>query len=150
MVRPDKPRRVQGRPCCHGFKPIGVPGHELRRVELQLDELEVLRLVDVEGMYQDAAAEALGVSRATVGRLLERARHKVARALIAGELLVVEGGRCHVDPQAPRVSCAGRRRRRWHQCHGGRHAEERGPGAGNESMPRRPSSNQENEDERAE
>lgn len=92
MSRPPKCRRIaeQARPCA--FKPAGVPGQQLETIELGLDELEALRLADVEGLYFDAAAAQMGVSRPTFGRLIERARHKVARALVQSKMLVFQGG----------------------------------------------------------
>ncbi|RUM87792.1 MAG: hypothetical protein DSZ24_05330 [Thermodesulfatator sp.] len=60
-------------------------------VRLALDELEALRLADLEGLYQEEAAKRMGVSRATFGRILERARKKVAEALVMGKGIKIEG-----------------------------------------------------------
>lgn len=60
----------------------------MRRVEtvnLVLDELEALRLCDLLGLDQDEAGERMGVSRATVQRLLAAGRSKVADALVHGK-----------------------------------------------------------------
>lgn len=69
-----------------------VPDCHVEVVELALDEWEALRLADMEGLYHDAAAEQMGISRPTFGRLVERARHKVASALFGMKKLVVQGG----------------------------------------------------------
>lgn len=53
-------------------------------MELSLDELESLRLVDLEECDQLTAAEQMGVSRGTVQRLLGSAHRKVAFALVNG------------------------------------------------------------------
>jgi predicted DNA-binding protein (UPF0251 family)/DNA-directed RNA polymerase subunit RPC12/RpoP len=74
------------------FKPCGVPGRELEVVELQIDELEAVRLADLEGLYQEAAAERMGISRATFGRLIAAARQKIASALLGSKMLVFRGG----------------------------------------------------------
>ena len=58
-------------------------------IHLDLAELEVLRLVDLEGMYQEQAGEAMGFSRGTVWRLLQDAREKVIRAIFDGRTLVI-------------------------------------------------------------
>lgn len=92
MSRPPKCRRVGCRPGITLFKPAGVPTCELEVVEIGLDELEALRLADLEGLYHDAAAERMGVSRATFGRLIERARHKVAAALLGSKAILFTGG----------------------------------------------------------
>jgi predicted DNA-binding protein (UPF0251 family) len=92
MPRPCKCRLVAAQPPVSAFKPAGVPGRELESIELGLDELEALRLADLEGLYHDAAAERMGVSRPTFGRVLECARHKVACALFQSKMLLFTGG----------------------------------------------------------
>ena len=92
MARPCKCRWVGAEPEVTGFKPCGVPGRDLEVVELQIDELEAVRLADLEGLYQDAAAERMGVSRATFGRLIASARQKIASALLGSKMLIFRGG----------------------------------------------------------
>lgn len=75
------------------FKPAGVPAHELGRVVLGFDELEAIRLADLDGLYQEAAALRMGVSRQTFGRIVESARRKVADAIINRKYLRIEGGK---------------------------------------------------------
>lgn len=91
MARPITPRRV----CCHGsaggFRPVGGPARR-ESVSIGLDGLEAIRLADLEGLYQDAAAERMGVSRQTYARILSRARQAVATALLERRLLLVEPG----------------------------------------------------------
>ncbi|MFX0045496.1 MAG: DUF134 domain-containing protein [Candidatus Hermodarchaeota archaeon] len=58
-------------------------------IQLDLAEIEVLRLIDLEGMYQEEAGEAMGFSRGTVWRLLQDAREKVVRAIFEGRPLVI-------------------------------------------------------------
>ena len=65
---------------------------ELEENHLALDELEVLRLVDFEALSHEQAGERIGVSRGTIGRLLERGRRKVVDALLHGKALRIEGG----------------------------------------------------------
>ena len=60
-------------------------------IYLDLAEIEVLRLVDLEGMYQEQAGDTMGFSRGTVWRLLQGAREKVVRAIFEGRPLVVGG-----------------------------------------------------------
>lgn len=76
--------RVSFRPTGWGFVPIsGASGV----VELEVEELEAIRLADLEGLYQEEASRLMGVSRATFGRILEGARRKVAEALVEGKAL---------------------------------------------------------------
>jgi predicted DNA-binding protein (UPF0251 family) len=65
---------------------------ELEEVVLALDEFEALRLADLEGLYQEQAAERMNVSRPTFGRILEAAHRKLADALVHGKALRIEGG----------------------------------------------------------
>ncbi len=58
-------------------------------IYLDLAEAEVLRLVDIEGLYQEQAGNKMGVSRGTIWRLLASARKKVAESLFEGRPLVV-------------------------------------------------------------
>lgn len=60
---------------------------------LAVDEFEALRLADLEGLYHAQAAERMGVSRRTFGRIIESARRKVARTLADGLALRIEGGK---------------------------------------------------------
>ena len=71
MPRPKKPRFVSGYPTLTAFIPQGVPISG--EVLLSVEELEAVRLSDFEGLDQAAAAELMGVSRQTYGRVLGRA-----------------------------------------------------------------------------
>ncbi len=70
------------------FKPTGVPLHELRQIELHLDELEVIRLCDREGLTQEEAGVRMGVSRGTIQRIVTVARKKISAALVDGAALI--------------------------------------------------------------
>lgn len=74
------------------FKPAGVPASRLAELVIGLDELEAIRLADLEGLYQEQAAGQMKVSRQTFGRIVSSARKKVARALVGGMSLRIEGG----------------------------------------------------------
>ena len=92
MPRPRQCRRVAMPPQSNYYKPRGVPLSVLEQVTLTVDELEALRLTDLEGLYQADAAERMGVSRQTLGRILESAHRKVADALVNAKALRIEGG----------------------------------------------------------
>ena len=64
----------------------------LDEVALSLDELEAMRLTDIEDLYQADASEKMGVSRQTLGNILARAHKKVATALIEGKALRISAG----------------------------------------------------------
>jgi predicted DNA-binding protein (UPF0251 family) len=63
---------------------------KLEEVFLLMDEVEALRLADLEGLYHEDAARKMGVSRATFGRILKQAKRKVAEALLKGKALKIE------------------------------------------------------------
>ncbi len=65
---------------------------DLEKVTLRLDELEALRLCDMEGHGQAAAGELMGVSRGTVQRLVSSGRGKMVRALVTSSALIIEKG----------------------------------------------------------
>ncbi len=92
MPRPFCPRRIAGRPAAPVFKPAGVLLQNLDEVVMALDEFEAVRLADFEGLYQEQAAERMGVSRPTFSRILESAHRKTADALLHGKALRIEGG----------------------------------------------------------
>lgn len=88
----------------------------LRMVELAPDELEAVRLTDLEGMYQEQAAEQMRVSRQTLGNILKRARRKIAGALIEGQAIQLKSTR-PIPPEKRQTrseQCS--RRRRHGRC----------------------------------
>ncbi len=96
MPRPCCRRQITGRPRCVAFRPEGDAESQGEEVVLALDELESLRLVDLLGHYQEEAAGEMGVSRQTLGRILEKARRIAADALVNGKTLRIGGGSVEV------------------------------------------------------
>jgi predicted DNA-binding protein (UPF0251 family) len=92
MVRPRKDRLVTYNPNVCYFKPRGIPMLDLEETHLTIDELEALRLADLVGLSHEAAGQKMGVSRATFGRIIQKARQRVADALIYGKAIKIEGG----------------------------------------------------------
>ena len=82
------------------YKPCCCPEEEGQGISLQPDEIELIRLIDFEGLEQEEAAERLGVSRKTAWRDLHEARRKIADALVNGKGIEMAGctkaaeGRC--------------------------------------------------------
>jgi len=92
VARPRNCRRVGSVPESNYFKPRGIPLSTLEEVILNVDEFEAIRLADLEGLYQEQAAEKMKVSRPTFGRIIDSAHKKVAEALVKGKALKIEGG----------------------------------------------------------
>ena len=63
----------------------------LDEIALSLDEVEAMRLTDIEDLYQAEAAERMGVSRQTLGNIIARAHKKVALAIMHGKALRISG-----------------------------------------------------------
>jgi predicted DNA-binding protein (UPF0251 family) len=105
VVRPKMCRHVGCSPEAVYFKPRGIPGSLLEEVEVAVDELEAIRLADLEGMYQEDAAAKMNVSRQTFGRIVESARRKVADALVGGKALKIEGGNIEMKASARQIKC---------------------------------------------
>ena len=117
MTRPRKRRALAQVPRPAIYKPAGVPLDTLPRVTLLYEELEALRLADLEGVLQEQAAQRMGVSRQTFGNILARARRKLAEALIRGKALRIEGG--HVELAQGRKYFCSDCRHTWAEDFGG-------------------------------
>ena len=104
MARRKHCRRVGFLPDSKFFKPRGIPLSVLEEVILTVDEFEAIRLADLEGLYQEQAAEKMDVSRQTFGRIIESARKKVAEALVKGKALKIEGGEFEM-PEMRKFRC---------------------------------------------
>jgi predicted DNA-binding protein (UPF0251 family) len=66
---------------------------QLEKIRLDLDELEAVRLCDLERLGQEGAGERMGVSRGTVQRLLKSGREKLVGAIVTNSALVIGNGR---------------------------------------------------------
>ncbi|MHB8104479.1 MAG: DUF134 domain-containing protein [Dehalococcoidales bacterium] len=104
MSRPRKCRRVEFLPNVTYFKPAGIPLRDLEEVSMSIEEVEAIRLKDLEGLEQEQGAEKMNISRPTFQRVLASARQKIADALLNGKAIRIEGGnfemtwrrfRCH-------------------------------------------------------
>lgn len=92
MPRPRKFRNIANEPIDRFYKPNGIKARELKHVVLKHDQLEALRLADMEQLDQETAASHMSISRATFSRLVNEARHIVAEALVNGWALKIDGG----------------------------------------------------------
>jgi len=92
MSRPKILRCLRFRPNVYYFKPRGIPLNELEEVVLLPDELEALKLYEVDGLDQTKAAEKMKISQPTCARLLGSAHKKIAEGIVKGKAIRIEGG----------------------------------------------------------
>ena len=92
MPRPVKARHVGCNPEANYFKPRGIPVVDLEEVVLLKDELEAIRLADLDELYQQEAADHMNVSRQTFGNIIRSAHRKIADALVNSKALRIQGG----------------------------------------------------------
>ena len=98
MARPIKPRWIGFNPPSVCFMPQPVAVQPSNLTVLTLDELEAIRLADLEGLGQEEAARRMNVSRPTFGRIVGQARGKVAAALVNAKAIGIEGGVVQFHP----------------------------------------------------
>ncbi len=90
MPRPKKCRLIGQKPQTLYYKPRGIPARDLEEIEIGMDELEAIRLKDLEGLDQEESARRMGVSRPTFHRILSTARKKIATAILEGKALKID------------------------------------------------------------
>ncbi len=96
MPRPVRCRRIERLPVFRSFSPDDAAAEEL--VQMTVDEFETIRLLDDEGLTQEACAAKMNVARTTVTAIYDSARKKVADALVRGKRLLITGGCCNFEP----------------------------------------------------
>ena len=91
LPRPSKRRKVCKLPDTKEFRPVGEL-HDEAIVTLSVDEFEAVRLIDRQGFSQEECGRYMQVSRTTVQTIYNSARKKIARALVEGMTLRINGG----------------------------------------------------------
>ncbi|HHW70248.1 MAG TPA: DUF134 domain-containing protein [Clostridiales bacterium] len=92
MARPKKFRRVEFFPEYTYFVPWGKRKCEIEEIVLNVEELEAMRLRDIEKLTQEECAKRMNVSRQTFQNIIDSAREKVSKALIDGRGIRIGGG----------------------------------------------------------
>ncbi|WHH61101.1 DUF134 domain-containing protein [Petroclostridium sp. X23] len=103
MPRPIKCRRVEFFPEHTYFLPLGKRKCEVEEIALKIEELEAMRLKDIEGLTQEECAERMQVSRQTFQNIIDNARKNVAIALTQGNAIHICGG--HYTSGSCRFKC---------------------------------------------
>lgn len=105
--RPKNIRKVDNLPVVSGFKPIGVRKGNSLAVSLHFEEYEAIKLCDYDLLTQQEACRSMGVSRPTFSRIYTQARQKIARALVQGLPLLMEGGTAFTNSEWYRCDACG-------------------------------------------
>lgn len=114
MPRPRKYRKVCQLPKSAEYIPVNSSCAENCTVILTVDEYEALRLIDYEGFSQEECSKYMLVARTTVQQIYNSARTKLARVLVQGLSLKIEGGNYRLcEGSEPYCSCGGCER---HRC----------------------------------
>ncbi len=92
MPRPVKWRRIENLPEYEYFVPVNVSNCELKENIIKVEELEAIRLKDLEGLDQETCAKKMEVSRQTFQRIYNEAKMKIADSLVNGKAIRIKGG----------------------------------------------------------
>ncbi len=90
MPRHKMLRCVRFNPDVYYFKPQGIPLRMLEEVVLLPDEVEALKLYEVDGLEQIRACEKMKISQPTFARILASANKKISEAIIKGKAIRIE------------------------------------------------------------
>lgn len=90
MTRPRKRRRLRFDPEVYYFKPQGIPLRQLEEMVLERDELEAIKLHDVDCLDQIESSKRMDISQPTFGRILDKAYKKIAEAIVFGMAIKIE------------------------------------------------------------
>ncbi|MBR6239198.1 MAG: DUF134 domain-containing protein [Clostridia bacterium] len=96
MPRPMKCRMIERLPVYRSFSPDDI--NAAKSVLMTVDEFEAFRLLDDEGLTQEACAERMQIARTTVTAIYDSARKKIADVIVHGKRLVITGGNCVFKP----------------------------------------------------
>ncbi|MCD8127980.1 MAG: DUF134 domain-containing protein [Oscillospiraceae bacterium] len=117
MPRPTKCRKVCHFPRTQEFYPVQ-DAAERELVVMTVDEYETIRLIDREGLSQEACSERMQIARTTVQKIYETARKKLADVLVDGRPLKIEGGEYRLcNGQGGFRGCDRCDKRRLYQLH---------------------------------
>ncbi|MGI5970181.1 MAG: DUF134 domain-containing protein [Oscillospiraceae bacterium] len=118
MPRPRKRRKVCSLPVNRRFGPLESSGNGEEAVCMTVDEYETIRLIDLEGLTQEECAEKMNIARTTVQGIYNEARKKIAKSLVEGKELCIEGGEYRLC-EGPGRTCGRENCRKLGYGHGG-------------------------------
>lgn len=111
MPRPRKWKKVCCMPESNMYGSLNGSDIENEIIIMTVEEYETIRLIDLEGLTQEECANRMQVARATVQKIYNDARSKIAESLVNGGVLKIEGGDYKLYDENERVHGCGRCRR---------------------------------------
>jgi len=116
MPRPKKCRMVCNLPEINLFGPINSFINQNNNIIMSVDEYETIRLIDLEGLTQEECSNQMNIARTTVQSIYNDARKKVAKSLVNGDLLKIEGGNYKICEEPKNLCENGFYRHRCNKC----------------------------------
>lgn len=95
MSRPIKSKKIGKLPAYSYFS----GEKQDLKINLSLEEYETIRLIDYLGLSQNECAKEMEIGRTSIVALYNNARKKIARFLLEGSCLEINGGHYHFDNQ---------------------------------------------------
>lgn len=95
MPRPRKFRRVCKKPTIEAFGPVVAYDDDIDEynyIIMSFEEYETIRLMDYEGLNQEACGVSMNIGRSSVQRIYTDARQKIAKGMVEGRPIRIEGG----------------------------------------------------------
>jgi len=83
-------RRIRFSPDITFYKPQGIPLNSIEIVSLTPEEVEALRLKNVQNLAQSEAAKHMETSQSTFQRILTSAQKKISDAIVSGKGIRLE------------------------------------------------------------
>jgi predicted DNA-binding protein (UPF0251 family) len=111
MPRPKKWKKVFCLPDSTLYGPVDELNQSGDIIIMLVEEYETIRLIDLENMTQQECAQNMDVARATVQRLYNNARRKIASSVVNGNILKIDGGDYILHDENEFANNFGRRRR---------------------------------------
>jgi len=111
MPRPRKWKKVFCLPANTLYGPLDKTNSDKDVFVMSIEEYETIRLIDLENMTQEECALIMNVARGTIQRLYDSARNKIAKSLISGNILKIDGGDYKLYDENELVNGYGRGRR---------------------------------------
>lgn len=103
MPRPRKCKRVCCLPENNLFGPLDKMNIDSEIIVMTVDEYETIRLIDLEGLNQEECADRMNAARTTIQRVYYDARKKLAKSLVHGNRIRIEGGDYELCGQVERL-----------------------------------------------